>query len=240
LIELLIVVAIIGIIAAIAIPGLLRARMAGNEASAIGSLRETNSGQAAYSSSCANAGYATTLVDLFLAPAGGTGFISPDLSTDPTTKSGYTVSLAAATKPAAAGVVTLKALTCNGRRRRRGQRVFRQGESRDAEYNRQPVLRHGYARFDFPGHRRSADRATDHRRHSKAGSVTPLQVRVLSGTFASAAQGSVTVNREPQPTPALSAVTLPPCSSTRFLTIPNPSPKPAVVFDSACRNGWNT
>ncbi len=37
LIELLIVVAIIGIIAAIAIPGLLRARMAGNEASAIGS-----------------------------------------------------------------------------------------------------------------------------------------------------------------------------------------------------------
>ena len=39
LIELLIVVAIIGIIAAIAIPGLLRARMAGNEASAIGSVR---------------------------------------------------------------------------------------------------------------------------------------------------------------------------------------------------------
>ena len=39
LIELLIVVAIIGIIAAIAIPGLLRARMAGNESSAIGSLR---------------------------------------------------------------------------------------------------------------------------------------------------------------------------------------------------------
>ena len=38
LIELLIVVAIIGIIAAIAVPGLLRARMSGNEASAIGSL----------------------------------------------------------------------------------------------------------------------------------------------------------------------------------------------------------
>ena len=39
LIELLIVVAIIGIIAAIAVPGLLRARMSGNEASAIGSIR---------------------------------------------------------------------------------------------------------------------------------------------------------------------------------------------------------
>ena len=46
LIELLIVVAIIGIIAAIAVPGLLRARMSGNEASAIGSLRAINSGQA--------------------------------------------------------------------------------------------------------------------------------------------------------------------------------------------------
>ena len=45
LIELLIVVAIIGIIAAIAVPGLLRARMSGNEASAIGSLRAINSSQ---------------------------------------------------------------------------------------------------------------------------------------------------------------------------------------------------
>ena len=61
LIELLIVVAIIGIIAAIAVPGLLRARMAGNEASAIGSLRAINSAQATYSSSCGGNGYAATL-----------------------------------------------------------------------------------------------------------------------------------------------------------------------------------
>src|SRR5262245_4511892 len=52
LIELLIVVAIIGIIAAIAVPGLLRARMSGNEASAIGSLRSINSSESTYSSSC--------------------------------------------------------------------------------------------------------------------------------------------------------------------------------------------
>src|SRR5512132_4308531 len=50
LIELLIVVAIIGIIAAIAVPGLLRARMSGNEASAIGSVRAINSANSTYSS----------------------------------------------------------------------------------------------------------------------------------------------------------------------------------------------
>lgn len=103
LIELLIVVAIIGIIAAIAIPGLLRARMSGNESSAIGSLRSINSGQATFSSSCAGGGFATSLADLVLAPAGSNaGFVSPDL--DPAvnpgaagqvTKSGYEVSVVA-------------------------------------------------------------------------------------------------------------------------------------------------
>ena len=96
LIELLIVVAIIGIIAAIAVPGLLRARMSGNEASAIGSLRAINSGQSTFASSCAGGGYAVALADLSKAPAGSNqGFISPDLSLDPSTKSGYSVSLAA-------------------------------------------------------------------------------------------------------------------------------------------------
>jgi type IV pilus assembly protein PilA len=94
LIELLIVVAIIGIIAAIAIPGLLRARMSGNEASAIGSLRAINSGEAAYSSSCASGGYAVSLEDLFMIPSGGTsGFISPDLKANAVQKSGYTINL---------------------------------------------------------------------------------------------------------------------------------------------------
>ena len=50
LIELLIVVAIILIIAAIAIPNLLRSRIAANEASAVGSLRTINTAEVTYAS----------------------------------------------------------------------------------------------------------------------------------------------------------------------------------------------
>jgi len=95
LIELLIVVAIIGIIAAIAVPGLLRARMSGNEAAAIGSLRAVTSAEASYSSAAGNGGNAILLATLALACPGGTqGFISADLKTDPSVKSGYNIVLA--------------------------------------------------------------------------------------------------------------------------------------------------
>src|SRR5262245_25261441 len=111
LIELLIVVAIIGIIAAIAVPGLLRARMSGNESSAIGSMRAINSGQSTFSSSCAGGGYAQSLADLLKAPGTSTaGFVSPDLSSNGVIKSGYTVTVGAGT---VATVVTAAAATCN-------------------------------------------------------------------------------------------------------------------------------
>ncbi len=64
LIELLIVVAIILIIAAIAIPNLLRSRIAANEASAVGSLRTINTAEISYSSTYPAAGYATALTVL--------------------------------------------------------------------------------------------------------------------------------------------------------------------------------
>ena len=85
-----------GIIAAIAVPGLLRASMSGNEASAIGSVRAINSGEATYAAACGGGGYATSLDDLATQPtAGGASFISPDLNANDVEKSGYKFSVAA-------------------------------------------------------------------------------------------------------------------------------------------------
>ncbi|MFZ0962172.1 MAG: prepilin-type N-terminal cleavage/methylation domain-containing protein [Terriglobia bacterium] len=69
LIELLIVVAIILIIAAIAIPNLLRSRIAANQASAVGSLRTLNTAEITYSSTY-NAGFTAALQYLAPMPSG--------------------------------------------------------------------------------------------------------------------------------------------------------------------------
>lgn len=75
LIELLIVVAIILIIAAIAIPNLLQARVAANEASAVASLRTINTAQITYNSSYPTVGFASSLSAL-----SGTSCDTPDSS----------------------------------------------------------------------------------------------------------------------------------------------------------------
>ena len=107
LIELLIVVAIIGIIAAVAIPGLVRARISGNEAWAIGSLRAVSSAQGTFSASCANGRYAATLDILGTGPSGGSAYLSPDLAQAPSAvKSGYAVSMT--------GTIATGAAACNG------------------------------------------------------------------------------------------------------------------------------
>jgi type IV pilus assembly protein PilA len=91
LIELLIVVAIILIIAAIAIPNLLRSRMAANEASAVGSLRTINTACVTYSTTYNTVGYPASLAALGpSATATSTSADLVDSVLSAGTKSGYT------------------------------------------------------------------------------------------------------------------------------------------------------
>jgi prepilin-type N-terminal cleavage/methylation domain-containing protein len=96
LIELLIVVAIILIIAAIAIPNLLRSRIAANEASAVGSLRTINTAEITYNMTYPTTGFACTLSQLG-PPSGGNatstaaGLIDSNLASG--TKSGYSFAI---------------------------------------------------------------------------------------------------------------------------------------------------
>jgi type IV pilus assembly protein PilA len=133
LIELLIVVAIILIIAAIAIPNLLRSKMAANEASAVGSIRTTITASITYSSTYGNQ-FPPTLATLGPPAGGGTvvscaaaGLLDPLLSgVNPASatpqKSGYKFTYTptgAATAPVPAGctagsagfVIAAKAIT---------------------------------------------------------------------------------------------------------------------------------
>jgi type IV pilus assembly protein PilA len=93
LIELLIVVAIILIIAAIAIPNLLRAKIAANEASAVGSMRTINTASVEYSTTYG--GYPTSLASMG-GPAGGSATSSSAELIDAVlaggSKSGYSFS----------------------------------------------------------------------------------------------------------------------------------------------------
>ena len=99
LIELLIVVAIILIIAAIAIPNLLRSKLAANESSAVGSVRTIGTAEVTYSSSWGT-GYAVALANLggaapcTQATAAAACLIDPLLSANPAIKSGYTFNAA--------------------------------------------------------------------------------------------------------------------------------------------------
>ena len=96
LIELLIVVGLIGVLSAIAVISMARARQSGNEAAALGSMRAVIGAQAAYSATCGGGGYAQSNADLAKAPAGSPPFIPIDLEKADlasTAKSGYVVAV---------------------------------------------------------------------------------------------------------------------------------------------------
>ena len=96
LIELLIVVAIILIIAAIAVPSYLHARIEANESSAVGSVRTVNTAQITYNSSYPTAGFATSLSALAgtsCTPPTSTGACLIDTQLASGSKSGYTFTM---------------------------------------------------------------------------------------------------------------------------------------------------
>jgi prepilin-type N-terminal cleavage/methylation domain-containing protein len=110
LVELLVVVAMLGILMAIAAPAFLRARQAGNESSAISSLRTISSAQYMYGATCASGYFAPSLTALGTPPPGGAPFIGPDLgSAAVVSKSGYTVTIGSSSGPDA-----VSPASCNG------------------------------------------------------------------------------------------------------------------------------
>lgn len=117
LIELLIVVAIILIIAAIAIPNLLRARIAANESSAVASIRTINTAMISYNSAYPTVGYASSLTNLAgtsCTPPNSTSACLIDTQLASGTKSGYSFSAAASGgPPASAYQVVATPLTAN-------------------------------------------------------------------------------------------------------------------------------
>lgn len=93
LIELLIVVAIILIIAAIAIPNLIKSKMAANESSAVGALRTINTALITYASECPGIGYSATLKEMNTGAicGGGAAIIDNVIGQDPAVKAGYSI-----------------------------------------------------------------------------------------------------------------------------------------------------
>lgn len=113
LIELLLVVAIAGILAAMATPLLLRAKVSANEASAVGSLRAISTAEANFSTTCGSGGYAVNIPMLIARE-----FLSPDMGFNP--KSGYNFALLAGDgaqpgPPDCTGAATVTAYYASGR-----------------------------------------------------------------------------------------------------------------------------
>jgi prepilin-type N-terminal cleavage/methylation domain-containing protein len=109
IVEILIVMALIGIVTSLAVIGTRQARVRTAETAAVSALRTINQAQFAYMQACGNQSYAPTLVSLGTPPPGSqSAFLSPDLTqSDPLQKSGYVFQLGGTANPDAT-------MACNG------------------------------------------------------------------------------------------------------------------------------
>ncbi len=140
LIELLIVVAIILIIAAIAIPNLLRSRMAANEASAVGSLRTIDTAEMTFTTTYPDIGYANLAslggaAGACATPTGATSTsacLIDDVLANVAVKSGYNFTTAAGTTVPAVTYTSTALPSVVGSS---GQRAFCSDQSGVIRYN---------------------------------------------------------------------------------------------------------
>jgi prepilin-type N-terminal cleavage/methylation domain-containing protein len=109
LIDLLFVIALIGLLSALAVPGLMRAQGAAQASSAVGTLQVINSAELSFAIGCGSGFYSPDLPTLGLTPPGALdSFLAPELAAGFTViKSGYLFSLAGTALPGAPG-------SCNG------------------------------------------------------------------------------------------------------------------------------
>jgi type IV pilus assembly protein PilA len=140
LIELLIVVGIILVIAAIAIPNLMRARSAGNEASAVGTLRAINTAAMAYMSFYPGSGFPASLTNLAdpgssAASSTSAGLLDTTLTSaaNTPTKSNYLVTYSPAT--AVSGVIPSYQTNAAPISLTQGNRYFCSDQSAVIRYN---------------------------------------------------------------------------------------------------------
>ncbi len=93
LIDLLFVIALIGLLSSMAIPGLMRARGAAQSASALGTLKVVNGAQLSYAITCGLGFYSPDIQTLgVIPPSSIDAFLPPEMSSGPTfIKSGYTL-----------------------------------------------------------------------------------------------------------------------------------------------------
>jgi len=109
LIELMLVTTITGILAAVAMPSLTRARAVSVEVSTIGTLRSLGTAQASFASSCGSGSYAPNVASLAKPPGkGNAAFIGPGFTANTTDKAGYRIRFTAG------AVVKNAPATCNG------------------------------------------------------------------------------------------------------------------------------
>ena len=109
LIDVMFVIALIGLISTLAIPGVMRARGAAQSASALGTLRVVNSAQLSFAITCGLGFYSPEFQTLGVKPTGALdAFLPPELAAGPTfIKSGYNFSMAGTPLPGAPA-------SCNG------------------------------------------------------------------------------------------------------------------------------